>query len=134
MKTYYSVKTKGFYPEANFDKYKEAGILPDDLEFVADDVYKAFFNPPEGYYGVFDEQGPRVEKIPEPDYKELATIEKAKLIADATIVIAPLQDAVDLGDATDEEVSLLKVWKSYRVALNRLDLSDAPNVNWPTKP
>lgn len=48
--------------------------------------------------------------------------------------IAPLQDAVDLDEATEEELLLLKEWKKYRVSLNRLDLSTAPDIEWPEKP
>ncbi|KKB22881.1 tail fiber assembly protein, partial [Escherichia coli] len=39
--------------------------------------------------------------------------------------IAPLQDAVDLDIATEEEASLLAAWKTYRVLLNRVDTSVA---------
>ncbi|EES1498857.1 tail fiber assembly protein [Escherichia coli] len=39
--------------------------------------------------------------------------------------IAPLQDAVDLEIATEEERSLLEAWNKYRVLLNRVDTSVA---------
>ncbi len=48
--------------------------------------------------------------------------------------IAPLQDAVDLEIATEEEASLLTAWKKYRVLLNRIDTSTAPDIDWPTIP
>ncbi|MDE9518871.1 tail fiber assembly protein, partial [Xenorhabdus bovienii] len=48
--------------------------------------------------------------------------------------IAPLQDAVDLGMATDSEQITLTVWKKYRVLLNRVDCSTAPDVKWPEQP
>lgn len=63
-----------------------------------------------------------------------ATNKRDSLMAVATSAIAPLQDAVDIGSATDAEVELLKQWKTYRVALNRLDLTTAPNIKWPEKP
>ncbi len=59
---------------------------------------------------------------------------KASLIAQATIAIAPLQDAVDLDDATDAEMALLKAWKQYRVAVNRVDASTADDIAWPAQP
>ncbi|EAB6845036.1 tail fiber assembly protein [Salmonella enterica subsp. enterica] len=37
--------------------------------------------------------------------------------------IAPLQDAVDLGEATDDEKARLLAWKKYRVQVNRVDTS-----------
>lgn len=63
-----------------------------------------------------------------------AESEKQALMAEATTVIAPLQDAVDLGIATPEEESALKEWKKYRVLLNRIDTSAAPDIKWPVKP
>ncbi|EPO1520873.1 tail fiber assembly protein, partial [Escherichia coli] len=35
---------------------------------------------------------------------------------------------------TEEEASLLTAWKKYRVLLNRIDTSTAPDIDWPTIP
>ncbi|HAX9712040.1 TPA: tail fiber assembly protein [Serratia marcescens] len=59
---------------------------------------------------------------------------KAKKLSDAAIAIAPLQDAVDLGIATEAEIALLKEWKTYRVALNRVALDDGTGIEWPIFP
>lgn len=48
--------------------------------------------------------------------------------------IAPLQDAVDLDIATDDEKSQLDEWKKYRVLLNRIDTSNAPDITFPELP
>ncbi len=48
--------------------------------------------------------------------------------------IAPLQDAVDLEIATEEETSLLEAWKKYRVLLNRVNTTTAPDIEWPEEP
>nr|WP_312975974.1 tail fiber assembly protein [Atlantibacter hermannii] len=48
--------------------------------------------------------------------------------------IAPLQDAVDLNMATDEEVRLLNAWKKFRVLVNRVDTNKAPDIQWPSQP
>ncbi|HHR5826829.1 TPA: tail fiber assembly protein, partial [Providencia alcalifaciens] len=48
--------------------------------------------------------------------------------------IDSLQDAVDLEIATDAEIVSLKEWKKYRVLLNRVDTSTAPDVLFPEKP
>ncbi|XNM43981.1 tail fiber assembly protein [Escherichia coli] len=49
--------------------------------------------------------------------------------------IAPLQDAVDLAEiATEEERSLLEAWNKYRVLLNRVDTSVAPDIEWLIQP
>lgn len=60
--------------------------------------------------------------------------QKQSLLAEANNAIAPLQDAVDLDMATDDEKAQLTAWKKYRVLLNRVDTSTAPNVDWPEKP
>ncbi|BBV07846.1 hypothetical protein BML2537_13400 [Providencia stuartii] len=60
--------------------------------------------------------------------------QKQLLLAEANNAIAPLQDAVDLDMATDEEVAQLTAWKKYRVLLNRIDTSLAPDIEWPEKP
>ncbi len=50
--------------------------------------------------------------------------------------IAPLQDAVELEEATEVEVALLKEWKRYRLALVRLPEQEGyPNsIEWPALP
>lgn len=63
-----------------------------------------------------------------------AEAKKQYLLSEAADAIAPLQDAVDLDMATPEEEALLKEWKKYRVLLNRVDTSAAPDITWPVKP
>lgn len=58
---------------------------------------------------------------------------RAAYLSHAALAIAPLQDAADLEEATDDEVTLLKKWKLYRVALGRLDLTVSP-LAWPVAP
>ncbi|MEQ9881283.1 tail fiber assembly protein [Pectobacterium brasiliense] len=48
--------------------------------------------------------------------------------------VIPLQDAVDLGIASEEEKNKLNAWKKYRVLLMRLDTSKAPDIEWPEEP
>lgn len=55
------------------------------------------------------------------------------LLAVATLAIAPLQDAVDLDEATVADAAMLKTWKQFRVTVNRVDLS-IDGVAWPSLP
>lgn len=64
----------------------------------------------------------------------IATSRKAAAMDEAGQVMAPLQDAVDVGMATDAEAALLTEWKKYRVLLNRVDVSAAPDITWPAAP
>lgn len=65
-----------------------------------------------------------------------AQAETSRLRQVADTAITPLQDAVDVDDATDEEKALLTLWKKYRVALNRLpDQEGYPaTIDWPAPP
>jgi hypothetical protein len=67
-------------------------------------------------------------------YMIVAQADLTKLQRMATDKIAMLQDAVDLDMATEQELADLKAWKTYRVLLGRVDLSTAPDINWPTAP
>jgi hypothetical protein len=62
--------------------------------------------------------------------------ETARLRKLADDAIAPLQDAVDLDEATVAETAALKDWKRFRVALNRLpDKEGYPTeIDWPAPP
>lgn len=59
--------------------------------------------------------------------------QKQQLLADASQMIAPLQDALDLNMATEEEKRKLVAWKKYRIKVSRLNnkkpfvLPDIPN-------
>jgi hypothetical protein len=74
---------------------------------------------------------------PVTDAENAALIASSRLAAEtdeASRVIAPLQDAVDISIATDAEIARLAEWKRYRVALSRIEPSKAPNIEWPDKP
>lgn len=63
-----------------------------------------------------------------------ANATKAALIKTASEHIEPLQDAVDLGMATDDEKARFNAWRKYRVLLARVDTSTAPAIIWPGIP
>lgn len=93
-------------------------VYPNLAEIEDDDPrYLAFMSPP-------------------PDYLVLAIAERDQRLAEATIRIAPLQDAVDLEEATAAEIALLKRWKKYRVDLSRIEQQPGfpTDVVWPVIP
>ncbi|USW97778.1 tail fiber assembly protein [Pseudomonas proteolytica] len=65
-----------------------------------------------------------------------AQAEITRLRAAADYAVAPLQDAVDVDEATEDDVALLKAWKKYRVALNRVPEQEGYPlaIDWPTAP
>lgn len=136
----YSPLTNGFYPRELREVYDDAGSWPDDGIAVSDIVYREYqtLSPPEGKVRVAGTDGlPAWADIPAPSVAELkaeATATLSALMAKANAAIAPLQDAVDIDDVTEAERTSLTAWKKYRVALNRLDLSAAPDIAWPAYP
>lgn len=74
---------------------------------------------------------------PVADTENAALIASSRMAAEmdeANRAIAPLQDAVDISIATDEEIARLAEWKRYRVALSRIDTSKTSSIEWPIKP
>jgi hypothetical protein len=61
------------------------------------------------------------------------TSQRDALLSTAALAIGPLQDASDLGESTDAETASLRQWKQYRIAVNRIDLTQAL-PNWPVAP
>lgn len=68
------------------------------------------------------------------ELKGKTTHKQNYLLEQAAKIIAPLQDAVDLNVATKAEKAALLAWKKYRVLLNRVDISSAPDIEWPEEP
>ena len=65
-----------------------------------------------------------------------ASLKCDELLALATLRINPLQDAVDLGDASEADAALLKLWRQYRVAVNRTSAQPGfpGEIDWPSPP
>lgn len=137
---YYSAIDNAFYPYAMQSIYLKAGTWPKNGKPVDESTYYEFAvnEPPIGKQRIAAKNGlPVWSDIPEPSYEQLvadAEQQKQALLSAATNVIAPLQDSIDLGMETKEEAETLKNWKTYRVLLNRVDTSTAPDINWPQKP
>lgn len=87
----------------------------------------------------FEDGPPPLPTEPPPTNDELVAAASAKrdeLMSLAALRIAPLQDAVDLGDPTPEESAKLLKWKQYRRDVNRV--SEQPgypaSAVWPVQP
>jgi hypothetical protein len=76
------------------------------------------------------------EPEPAPDPLIMAQSIQVQLRAQADYVIAPLQDAVDIEEASAAEIDRLKAWKKYRVALSKI--AEQPGypitIDWPAAP
>ncbi|ORJ47292.1 hypothetical protein B2M27_26805 [Kluyvera intermedia] len=112
---------------------------PDDAVEIETEVYEQLIaGLSAGKVIVADEKGfPVLAERPGPTKEQFiatADNQRQSLLTTATAKIAPLQDAADLDMATDDEKSALTAWKKYRVLLNRVDTSTAPDITWPVQP
>ncbi|APC16280.1 hypothetical protein BLL42_11280 [Pseudomonas frederiksbergensis] len=139
MKRVYSTGTGGNYLVGFHQE------IPDDAREIPDELYDAAFaNPDSGKVRGPDVDGlPTMIDAPQPTAEEIlaaatvaAVTERDRLLAYATLRINPLQDAVDLDEASAQEAALLKAWKQYRVALNRIESQQAfpTDITWPLTP
>ncbi|HFF1652495.1 TPA: tail fiber assembly protein [Providencia rettgeri] len=112
-----------YYKDKNNEVYayesdgSQDTFIADDLVLIAEQEAFAITNPPPS----------KEQLIAEAEYQKQA------LLNEATAAIAPLQDAVDLGIATDDERAQLRAWKEYRVEVNRVNVRLGMSINWPVK-
>ncbi|EIT8388122.1 tail fiber assembly protein [Salmonella enterica subsp. enterica serovar Cotham] len=100
----------------------EPGPLPENVTSVSPDgEYQKW----DGKAWVKDEAAEKAAQLRQ------AEETKSRLLQMASGKIAPLQDAVDLGEATDDEKARIMAWKKYRVQVNRVDTS---SPIWPEIP
>lgn len=81
-------------------------------------------------------EGNTPDPVPPPTAEEIQAANQSRrnaLLANAAAAMGPLQDAVDLDEATAAEAAMLTAWKKFRVAVNRVDLTVADPV-WPPPP
>ncbi|MFP2469512.1 tail fiber assembly protein [Pseudescherichia vulneris] len=133
---YFSAATSGFYFEADKPLYVAAGSWPTDAVEISERWYNHLIEgQANGRLITSNVYGqPLLTNAPEPTAAALlasAQAHKNDLMQMAADVIAPLQDAVDLDIETEAEAASLVLWKKYRVALNRVDLT---NPDWPEVP
>ncbi|MFZ4219696.1 tail fiber assembly protein [Enterobacter ludwigii] len=135
MTYFYSASTNAFYPLEFKKDYEEAGTWPEDTVDISEAEYQDLLNgQSEGLAITPDENGRPTLSEPVVDPVVVAEGTKRKLLAEAREKIAILQDAVDLGMATEDEKFHLIEWKKYRVLLTRIKPEDAPEIEWPVKP
>ncbi|ECW0843314.1 tail fiber assembly protein, partial [Salmonella enterica subsp. enterica] len=103
-------------------------INPTGLSVV--ELYDITANRRVDIYGGWMFDGEKVIKrtyTPE-ELRRQAESKKAKLLEEAENAIKPLERAVKLKTATDEEIKRLEAWELYSVMVNRVDTS---NPDWP---
>mgnify|MGYP002511809238 CR=1 FL=1 len=124
----YTKMLKSYYEKVGNDKETtKSSSSSSDNSPTWDDIRKRYVTP-EVKVDAKDTEAEKLFRIRE------AEETKNSLMQVASEHIAPLQDAVDLEIATEEETSLLEAWKKYRVLLNRVNTTTAPDIEWPVAP
>lgn len=136
----WSATQNTFYLIADLLTYIRNNNWPGDATEVSDEVFEEFsaFQKGDGKIrGTGDDGMPAWVAPPAPSKDDLirnAETQRSTLMAKASLEIEMLTDAESDGSISDDEKELLAKWKAYRLALRRLDLSSAPDINWPEQP
>jgi len=140
MSYFYSAINNCAYAGELYEDYILAKNWPADAKEISISDYNEYFiqPPPQGKERTANKNGllswTDLPELSKDDLIKTAEFELQRYRTKANDYITPLQDAVDLGIATDNELAKLKCWKEYRVALNRLDINQAPDIEWPKSP
>ncbi|MFS1539326.1 MAG: tail fiber assembly protein [Candidatus Phlomobacter fragariae] len=115
--------------------YDITNRAPSTIAYIGDLKAGFTFLEPKTRFDYWDgEKWVTDKKYEKKDAIQSAKYEKHYQIDSASEIIQPLQDAVDLDMATDEEKIQLRNWKFYRLSLHRKDISTAPDIDWPPEP
>lgn len=141
IKYYYGLSPNAFYSSEFAGTITANGKKTEDLVEISEKEYRSFFNPPDGYYLVFDATGPRLEVVPAQDFKAKAVSQRDALYSAACSVISPWQTKLLAGKTlTDDQKTSLDAWLDYMDKLEALDFSkisdeaEYKSIKWPVTP
>ena len=131
------------YPYELQSLYVEKGEWPEEKGVDIDEViFREYFydTPPEGKYRCVGEDGlPAWADIPPPTREEQiasAETKKQQLINQANDYMNSRQwvGKAAIGRQKGEELAQYNLWLDYLDALELVDTSSAPDIEWPTPP
>ncbi|WP_368540843.1 tail fiber assembly protein [Enterobacter soli] len=127
---YFSKSINGFFVDGiNED-------MPEDIVKVSEDIYVSLMSGQQidGKVITSDENGYPVLVLPEIDNISRAENQRSELLAAADSITADWRIELMLGEISDENKTMLSAWMEYKKELKAVDVTTAPNVNWPTPP
>lgn len=129
----FSPSTVGFYP---FDI--DYPSLPDDMIVVTEEEHAAAMSRQSNTVLTVIDGKLAIVPAPPPPPPTAGQVQAQRdaLLLAARLRMEPLQDAVELDEATDAEIASLKAWKKYRVDLSRIEQQTGfpASVDWPLAP
>ncbi|WP_370906165.1 tail fiber assembly protein [Citrobacter koseri] len=137
----YSPSHNAFYLAVLKAEYELSDNWPEDGVEISDDLFiKYTSTPPDGKERGVDSDGmPCWVDLPEPTTEELIAAAESKrqqLINEANTCINNKQwpGKAAIGRLKGEELSQYNLWLDYLDALEAVDTSSAPDINWPVPP
>ncbi|TLJ03968.1 tail fiber assembly protein [Escherichia sp. E4385] len=136
----YDSKTNAFYPLILKADYERSGTWPESGVEVGEDVFLEFVRVNPGKVRVAGEDGmPVWADAPEPTQEQLissATREKKRRLDDANNYMNNKQwpGKAAIGRLKGEELAQYNLWLDYLDALDAVDPSSAPDIQWPEEP
>ncbi|MES0243759.1 tail fiber assembly protein [Citrobacter cronae] len=137
----YAFSNGNFYPLSMREVYETSDSWPTEYIEVDESVFTEFSTtPPEGKIrGTGDDGMPAWVDIPPPTQAEIiaeAEREKQRRIDAANEFMNSKQwpGKAALGRLKGDELAQYNLWLDYLDALEAVDTSSAPDINWPTPP
>ncbi|EFE8014900.1 tail fiber assembly protein [Escherichia coli] len=140
MKYLWSALHNAFFPELLLEDYKSAEWDLSDLIEVSDDVFAEFSASKVGKVRVVgSDKMPAWADLPPPTHDQLvaaAMAEKLNRISQANDYMSRKQwpGKAAIGRLKGDELTQYNLWLDYLDALEAVDTSTVPNINWPAKP
>ncbi|MDT7073624.1 tail fiber assembly protein [Citrobacter amalonaticus] len=137
MNYLFSPKKLTFYAKEYADRYHE---IPNDAVEISDEVFSVYSGiPPEGKILSSENGMPAWADAKPPTHEELiAAAEQKKqcLIDQANDYMNSKQwpGKAAIGRLTGDELAQYNLWLDYLDALEAVDTSSAPDINWPVPP
>ncbi len=136
----FSALNNAFYPLELQSRYVEAGSWPEDGVEVDDEIFKEFTGePPVGKVRGVEDGFPCWIDAPPPTRDELiaaAVLEKQVRTGQTNDYINDKQwpGKAAIGRLKGDELAQYNWWLDYLDALEAVDTSSAPDINWPVPP
>ncbi|EHW2658942.1 TPA: tail assembly chaperone [Escherichia coli] len=142
MEMVYSASNNSFFAKNDVAKYEQTGWELADIVEVTYDTYLEFIEDRtlQGKVRIAGDDGlPAWGEIPPPTHEEqiaAAELEKQQLINQVNEYIYSKQwpGKAAIGRLKGEELAQYNLWLDYLDALELVDTSSAPDIEWPTPP
>lgn len=127
---YFSKSSNGFFLDSINDN------MPADIVEISADLYNALMAGQQDGGKVIksDTNGYPVLVSPEVDYILQAQNMRTQLLVTADNVTADWRVELMLGDISHEDKAKLSAWMAYKREVKAVDVSTAPDINWPLQP